>query len=177
MSAASNAASSSARSGRRKRSRVSALELAQARRCRRGAGERGNRGGVSVGGEDLTSAGEPQRERARAAEQVRDPFRVRERPLGKLREPRFSRLGRLQESARRQPHQRLAERDARRPALDHDLAVIGDAREIERIRCLRQLLGFRASQRPRAAQIDVEPVERRGDADVERLHQPAEIRR
>ena len=132
MSAASNAASSSG--SQRTAEEIARLgrDLAQARRVGGGARERGDRGGVRVGGENLTPTGEPQREGARAAEQVRDPFRARERRSANSREPRFSRLGRLQEAAGRQPRQRLAEGDARRPALDHDLAVIGDAREIER---------------------------------------------
>ena len=121
-------------------------KLAQARRRRCGASERGDGGGVEIDGGHLTARASLQRERARAAEQVRDFFCVRERPLGELREPRLSRLGRLQEAAGRQPRQRLAEGDARRPALDHDLAVIGDAREIERIR--RPRMSFCVSARP-----------------------------
>ena len=50
------------------------FELAQARRRRRRAGERGDRCGVSVGGENLMAAREPEREGARAAEEVRDFF-------------------------------------------------------------------------------------------------------
>jgi len=55
------------------------------------------------------------------------------------------------------------------------LAVIGDVREIERIRRARELLRFRTSERPGPAQIDVEPVERGGHGNVERLHQSSQI--
>ena len=53
--------------------------------------------------------------------------------------------------------------------------MIGDAREIERFSCLGELLRLGAPERPRTAQVDIEPVERCGDADVEGLHQPAQI--
>ena len=72
------------------------FQLAQARRRRGATGDRGDRGGVGVGGENLVATGEPQRESAGAAEQVRDFFRIRKRSLGEVREPRFSRFGRLQ---------------------------------------------------------------------------------
>ena len=66
-------------------------------------------------------AREPQRERAGAAEQVRDPFRIPERALGKLGEPRFSRFGRLQEAAGRQSRHSVAER--RRAAARRSMTI------------------------------------------------------
>ena len=120
-------------------------------------------------------AGEAQREGAGAAEQVRDLFCVHKRLAGELGQPLFSRFGRLQEAAGRQRNKRLAERDARRPSLDHGLAVIGDAREIEPVRRARELLRLGARERPRAAKVDVEPGERCGDADVERFHHSPQI--
>ena len=53
--------------------------------------------------------------------------------------------------------------------------MIGDAREIERVGRSSELLRLGARERARAAQVDVEPVERGGDADVERLHQSAQV--
>ena len=119
MSAASKAASSSGRSGRRKRSRVSATSLRKAGVVSGRAGERGDRVSVGVGGVNLAPAGEPEREGAGAAEQIRDFSCLRERLLGERSEPHFARFGRLQEAAGRQLDQRFAELDARRPALDH----------------------------------------------------------
>ncbi len=64
-------------------------ELAQARR-RRGAR---SSAAIAAGSESAAKtsrrAGEPQREGAGAAEEVRDLFRVRERALGEFREPRL----------------------------------------------------------------------------------------
>ena len=82
-------------------------ELAQARGRRGRAGKRSDGRGVSVDGEDLAAAGEPEGKGAGAAEEVRDPLRVGERPLGEFRKQRFARFGRLQEAARRQLDQRL----------------------------------------------------------------------
>ena len=53
--------------------------------------------------------------------------------------------------------------------------MIGDAREIERVGGPRQLLRLGASDRPRAAQIDIESIKGSGDGDIERLHQSAQV--
>ena len=147
MSAASNAARSSALSGRRKRSRVSAASLrkpgvvAAARVSAAMAAASASAANTSRRRASLSAkAPAPQKRSATR-------FEFGERPLGEFREQRFAGFRRLQEAARRQLDQRLAERNARRPALDHDLAVIGDPCEIERVRRPCELLRFRAFER------------------------------
>ncbi len=175
MSAASNAASSSGLSGRRKRSRVSAASLrrprvvAAARESAAIAAASASAANTSRPGASLNAkAPEPQKRSATRVE-------FGERPLGEFREQIFAGFGRLEEAARRQLDDRFPERDARRPALDHDFAVVGDPRQVERVRRPCELLRFRALEWSRAAQVDVEPVERRRHPDVERRHQSPEI--
>ena len=54
-------------------------------------------------------------------------------------------------------------------------AVIGEAREVEPLGGAHELAGLGQFERPRAAQVDVEPIERRGHADVERLAEAPQI--
>ena len=53
--------------------------------------------------------------------------------------------------------------------------MIGEACEIERVRCPGQLAGLGEFERSRSAEIDVEPLQGRGNADVERLHEAPQI--
>ena len=92
------------------------LERAQAPRLRGGAPQRGDGGGVGVGGEDLVGLGQAQRESAGAAEEIGDAPRVLQRVSSALGQRTFSRLRRLQEAAGRRPGPRPAEGDLRRGA-------------------------------------------------------------
>ena len=176
-SAASKGASSSGRSGRWKRSRVAATSCVRPRVV---AAARSS-AAIAAASE---SAAKTSRRRARRSAKAPAPQKRSATFLASANacsanaaSHSFARLGRLQKAAGRQRDERLAEGDARRPALDHDLAVIGDPREIERVRRAGELSRLRAVERPRAAQIDVEPVQGRGHADVERLHQASADRR
>ena len=99
-----------ATNGRRNRSRRCAVDRLEAVRRRRGALERGDRGLVAVGRGDARALGEPQRERADAAEQVGDCFARRAMRRDQPRQRCLACGGRLQERARRQRHASRAHR-------------------------------------------------------------------
>ena len=141
--APSNPESSLAPSGRRKRSRVSVATGLRPAVPAAASSEGPDRRGVRIDGEDLVRAREAEREGAGAAEEVGDPLRAFQRLIGDRRQPRLSVFGRLKKAAGRQRDQRVAEGDARRPALDDDRAVVGDAGEVERLGGADELARFR----------------------------------
>ncbi len=65
----------------------------------------------------------------------------------------------------------------RRAPLDDDLAMVRHARQIEPVRGFDQLAPRRRVERPGAAQVEIEPAERRRRLNVERLVRAAQIRR
>ncbi len=120
--------------------------------------ERRDRRRVGIGGVNLAAAREAQGEGARAAKEVRDLSGLGKRGLREFGQPFLASLGRLQKAARRKFDESPAEGDARRAALDDDRAMVGDAREVQRVGGSAQLAGFGQFERPRSAQVDVEPV-------------------
>ena len=60
-------------------------------------------------------------------------------------------------------------------SLDHDGAVVRDPGEVERLGASGELARLGEPERARAAQVDVEAVERRRHADVERLAESAQV--
>ena len=149
---------------------------AQPGRCAGGARERRDRRRVGIDGEDLVLARQPQREGAGAAEEVGDPFGALQRRRRAVGERLFARCGRLQEAAGRRRRQHVAEQDLGRPAFDDRLAVDGQARQIEPLGGDGELAPRQVVGRAGAAQIEIEPAERRRRLDVERLADAAHRR-
>ena len=118
---------------------------------------------------------EPEREGAGAAEEIRQCPHPGEGLLGDGGKHRLACFCRLQKAAGGKGDENLAEGDPRRAALDDDRAGIGEPREIERVCGARELAGLGQFERPRAAQVDVEPLQRGRHADVERLAEASEI--
>ena len=121
-------------------------------------------------------ARQTQREGARAAEEIGDPPRAGERRRRAVGERPLARCGRLQEAAGRRRRQHVAEQDLRRPAFDDRLAMDGKPRQIEPLGGGGELAPRQVVGRARAAQIEIEPAERRRRLDVERLADAAHRR-
>ena len=77
---------------------------------------------------------------------------------------------RLKEAARRRTDARRANAGFGRAPLDDDLAVVGQPRNIQSARRRDQCLSTSAkSSAPQPSDVDIEPGQRRGDIDIERL--------
>ena len=107
---------------------MNGLDRLQTRRfCR--AGKCAERSLVAIGGEDAGARSEPEREGADAAKQVGDLFRSHRGFADDRRQRTLPRLGRLQESTRRQHDARLPDLQRGFGELRHGFAMAREAGE------------------------------------------------
>ncbi len=120
---------------------------------------------------------EPQRESARAAEQVGDPLRAREGLAASVGHHFLAGCRRLQKTAGGQNDARVPEATCGARRSTSVAPWFESARKVNCSAAAASLRSLRRLQRPGAAEVDIEPRQRRGRLDVERLAEPSQLLR